>query len=212
MSLLALAAAALLTLTDPTGDAAGDGTLEPPTSPVYANAALFDLQEVSVVAGASQADPATLRVAMGAVELDESQPAGFNRSVVDVYLDLAEGGATATLQGPGMLMPPGKGWEYAVRISPRGAFGAPAPFEEGQSVEWSPLDLAIDGDVLVVGLPDGIGPDLDVFALSGVFDAFSPHSWRPLAAAPSPWSYSGTEQVVPVIDLIAADHETQMTA
>lgn len=212
MSLLALAAAALLTLTDPTGDAAGDGTLEPPTSPVYANAALFDLQEVSVVAGAAQGEPATLRVAMGAVELDESQPGGFNRSVVDVYLDVSDGGATATLQGPGMLMPPGRGWEYAVRISPRGAFGAPAPLDEGQPVEWSPLELAIDGDVFVVGLPDGMGADLDVFALSGVYDAFSPHSWRPLTASPSPWSYSGTEQVVPVVDLIAPDHETQMRA
>src|SRR5690606_21201395 len=147
VSLISLAAALALSLVDPTGDAAGDGTLEPPTSPVYANAALFDLQELSVTEGTSEGDPAKLRVAMGAVEVDESQPAGFNRAVVDVYLDFVDGGADATLAGPGMLMPAGRGWDFAVRVSPSGAFGAPAPLDDGQVVEWAPLEMALDGDV-----------------------------------------------------------------
>ena len=212
MSLISLAAALALSLVDPTGDAAGDGTLEPPTSPVYANAALFDLQELSVAEGTSEGDPATLRVAMGAVEVDESQPAGFNRAVVDVYLDFVDGGADATLAGPGMLMPPGRGWDFAVRVSPRGAFGAPAPLDDGQAVEWAPLEMALDGDVFVVSLPAEVPSDLDAYAMSGVYDAFSRDSWRLLASSPSPWSYSGTEQVVPVIDVIAGDHTTQMRA
>lgn len=212
MSLISLAAALALSLVDPTGDAAGDGTLEPPTSPVYANAALFDLQELSVTEGTSEGDPAKLRVAMGAVEVDESQPAGFNRAVVDVYLDFVDGGADATLAGPGMLMPAGRGWDFAVRVSPSGAFGAPAPLDDGQVVEWAPLEMALDGDVFVVSLPAEVPPELDAYAMSGVYDAFSRDSWRPLASSPSPWSYSGTEQVVPVIDVIAGDHATQMRA
>lgn len=212
MSLIALAAALALSLVDPTGDAAGDGTLEPPTSPVYANAALFDLQELSLTEGPSAAEAATLRVAMGAVEVDDTQPAGFNRAVVDVYLDFAEGGADATLSGPGMLMPQGRGWDYAVRVSPRGAFGAPAPLDDDQAVEWAPLELALDGDVFVVSLPAGIPTEVDAYAVSGVYDAFSRDSWRQLTSSPSPWSYSGTEQVVPVIDVFAADHDTQMRA
>src|SRR5690606_40396130 len=34
----------------------------------------------------------------------------------------------------------------------------------------------------------------------------------PLATTPSPWAFSGGEQVVPVIDLIAPDQETQDAA
>ena len=81
MNLLALAAATTLRLLDPTGDAAGDGTLLPPTSPAYANVSVFDLQEVALVPGASEDEPVTLAVSMGSVELTDALPAGFNKVV-----------------------------------------------------------------------------------------------------------------------------------
>src|SRR5690606_9837404 len=109
MSLLALAAAAVLTLTDPTSDALGDGNLAPPTSPVYANSAIFDLHEVVLnvfpeepettagsegVAESSAVRPpeptrATLAVTLGAVNPDPDSADGFSGVVVDVYLDAA---------------------------------------------------------------------------------------------------------------------------
>src|SRR5690606_37387370 len=147
VSVLALAAAAALRLLDPTGDAAGDGTLMPPTSPVYANAAVFDLQEVTLTPGAAEGEPAVLGVAMGAIERTDLMPAGFNRVVVDVYIDVVEGGAEATLAGPDLLMPPGRGWDYVVRLTPRGASGAAAPLDADFAVQWQPLPLAIDADV-----------------------------------------------------------------
>src|SRR5690606_27368028 len=74
VNLITLAAAAALRLLDPTGDAAGDGTLMPPTSPAYANASLFDLQEVALTPGATEGEPATLTVAMGSIELSDALP------------------------------------------------------------------------------------------------------------------------------------------
>ena len=85
MNLIALAAAAALRLLDPTGDAAGDGTLMPPTSPAYADLSVFDLQEVALVPGAVEGEPATLAVAMGSIERSEAMPGGFNRVVVDEH-------------------------------------------------------------------------------------------------------------------------------
>ncbi len=210
MNLITLAAVATLRLLDPTGDAAGDGTLMPPTSTAYANASVFDLQEVALTPGATEGEPATLVVGMGSIELSDALPAGFNRVVVDVYLDDGEGGAEATLEGPALLMPPGSGWEYVVRVSPRGAFGAAAPTDEAAPVAWQPLPLVLDEDAFVVTLPWQVGAGADVYAVSGLYDAFSPTEWRPLSRAPSPWSFSSTEQVAPVVDVLAADQDTQV--
>jgi len=212
VNLIALAAAAALRLLDPTGDAAGDGTLMPPTSPAYADLSVFDLQEVALVPGAVEGEPATLAVAMGSIERSEAMPGGFNRVVVDVYVDDGPGGAEATLTGPGMLMPQGRGWEYAVRVSPRGAFGAVAPLDPAVPVEWQPLPLSIDGDVFVVTLPWALTDDAEAYAVSGLFDAFSPTDWRELSRTPSPWSFSSAEQVPSVVDVLAADQEAQVRA
>ena len=212
MSVLALAAAAALRLLDPTGDAAGDGTLMPPTSPVYANAAVFDLQEVTLTPGAAEGEPAVLGVAMGAIERTDLMPAGFNRVVVDVYIDVVEGGAEATLAGPDLLMPPGRGWDYVVRLTPRGASGAAAPLDADVAVQWQPLPLAIDADVFVVTLPWPVTEDAQVYAVSGLYDAFSSDSWRALTPSPSPWSFSSATQTSPVLDVLAVDQQAQARA
>lgn len=86
MSLPALALILTLTLIDPAGDAIGAGQLVPPTSPIYANSALFDLREVELQL--HEGAGATLRVQLGSVG-----PAG---AVTD--------GATGELEGEG---PPG---------------------------------------------------------------------------------------------------------
>lgn len=178
--LAVLAAMAALTLTDPTSDALGDGTLTPPTSPVYAHSAIFDIHEVVVGllpqaadlrAGEPGAMPeiepgsglTTLTVTMGAVDPDVGSAAGFSGVVVDVYFDAAPGGSEITLVGPGMLLPAGGGWEFAVRLSPAGAFGisyqepadAEASGDQGDHARAVPLPpqltLAAPADESVAG-------------------------------------------------------------
>ena len=210
MNVLALAAAAALRLLDPTGDAAGDGTLLPPTSPAYANVSVFDIQEVTLAPGAGEGEPTVLAVSMGSIELSETTPAGFNKVVLDVYIDHVEGGAEATLAGPGLLMPPGRGWDHVVRVTPRGAFGAVAPLDPEVPVSWQPLDLVLDGDTFVVTLPWTIGQQADVYAVSGLYDAFSPTDWREVSPSPSPWSFSSESQRLPVVDVLAVDQAAQV--
>src|SRR5690606_36593324 len=137
---------------------------------------------------------------------------GFNRVVVDVYIDVVEGGAEATLAGPDLLMPPGRGWDYVVRLTPRGASGAAAPLDADVAVQWQPLPLAIDADVFVVTLPWPVTGDAQVYAVSGLYDAFSSDSWRALTTSPSPWSFSSATQTSPVLDVLAVDQQTQARA
>lgn len=146
-SMLALLA---LTVTDPSGDAFGDGSLLPPTAPVYASAAVFDLQTVSLTAvpsgtrialtlgalgviGGPQADePATADAGAptdvegsltDTAEEDPERPlVGYLPAIIDVYLGEVPGGHDRTLPGPDLLFPQGVGWQYALRLSSGGAF------------------------------------------------------------------------------------------
>lgn len=239
MTLGTLLTLAALVLTDPTGDAAGDGTLTAPSAPIYANASIFDVQEVELEGDDAGA---TLRVTMGSLDNASSLPEGFSGVIVDVYVDTEPGGATVTLPGPNMRMPPGRGWQFAVRISGDGAYAvryaemtegvdaldpgeaasvgnagaAQADAEQTMEPESAldalgrvPLAIARDGSTLSVRIPWPVGEHPEVYAMSGVYDPFTPTGWRPLAAAPSPWAFSGTDQVVPVVDLLAPDADAQ---
>lgn len=271
MNLATLLALLSLTLADPTGDAIGDGTLDPPTSPVYANVAMFDLQGVEL--DVAEDGSAVLRVSLGALgaavtgggdgslgadgsavepqeEAFESESLRLEEAgqfdisgmlaVVDVYLDTGEGGAEQTLNGPNMLLPAGSGWHYAVRVSAEGAWGVtyvggsvsppstlPEPEEtrpdgeeggppepEPQTLSYVPLPTERSGNELALSLPWTLDPTatVDVFAMTGVHDPFSPSGWRQISPTPSPWAFSGGEQIVPVIDLLARDPAAQSAA
>lgn len=265
-----LASVAALSVTDPTGDSVGDGTIVAPTAPRYANSAIFDLHDVDLTsqpaaaagaaAGAVPTDAGTseLRVTLGAIDRTESTALGFGSMVLDVYLDAVPGGHDTTLAGPDMLFPTGQGWEYAVRVTPDGATGyvfvghpdgstdaaggvlvdepgagqgnrsgdedAPSGADQDdlddESVsgeqetvfETVPVGVFIDGSTISIELPWSLPESTVVYALTGVHDPFNPSGWRPLAASPSPWAYSGGEQVVPVIDLLAPDQDAQVRA
>lgn len=242
MSILSLLILAALTLTDPTGDAFGDGELVAPTSPIYANPAIFDIHELHVdrIGGEGTLRPAEVRLTLAGVALDPSMASGFSGAVFDVYIDTGEGGIEHTLPGPGMLMPPNSGWEYALRIGPDAAFavahdglvpdadstdtdadaGADAGADlvaavmlpDGRMLARTPVTVVIDGNTLRVMLPWNLPSQYYAYAVSGVHDSFSASAWRQLAAAPSPWAFSGGNQRVPVVDLIADSQAEQVRA
>ena len=246
--LTALAAMATVTVTDPTGDSVGDGTIVAPTASRYANSAIFDLQDVRLhTTGVDDADGAlgaeearsVLSVTLGAIDASDASVLGFGSLVLDVYLDSEPGGLDATLDGPGMLLPADHGWEYALRLTPDGATGyvayaprasatpaasggadaatepvAPDDADGADTKEYDtvPVVASVSGSTLTVELPWVVPESTVVYALTGVHDPFNPTGWRPLADGPSPWAYSGGEQVVPVIDILAPDQDTQARA
>lgn len=164
MILPAVLALIALSTVDPSGDAFGDGSLTPPTAPIYANAAVFDLQSVtldatpngtrlgvtlgalgSAVAGGGEPAPVTPPdappndAAAAVVEppATEQPVTAFMPNIVDVYLGEVPGGLDTTLPGPNLLFPQGNGWLYAVRMTGDGAYyvAHPTPSPEGQGTE-----------------------------------------------------------------------------
>lgn len=201
--LLTLAA---LTLQDPAGDAHGAGDLTPPTAEAYASLAPFDLVEASVLDDESL----IVEVRLAARPNVGGLPNGVTLPVIDVYLDLADGGSDALLPGVGMTMPPGRGWEVALRVTGDAAYlrTADAPDAAPAPVRVVPI---ADGLRLETGVP---APErvLDLQVLTGVYDPFRADAWRPLSAAPSPWAFSSGTPAPPVVDLLATDDAAQRDA
>lgn len=206
---LIVLAAALLHLQDPAGDAVGDGTLSPPTAPVYANTSDFDLQSVTVTDDANL----TVDVTLGSVSNPGNLPNGFSNPVVEVYLDTAPGGAHALLPGSGLSMPAKRGWNVALRVTGDLVY-AVTPQPEGDPGSWRHQPAAVDvrGNTLVVHTDLRRPDNADVYALTGVYDPFSQDGWRALSSGVSPWAFSSDSQKAPVVDLLASGMNAQRRA
>jgi len=203
--LLVLAVAALH-LQDPAGDAVGDGTLAPPTAPVYANTADFDLQSVTLTS-----DPKlTVRVQLGAVSDAAGLPNGFSNPILEVYLDTRPGGAQQLLPGSSMAMPPKHGWEIALRATGDEAYAVEAR-SSGSPGSWPRLPVTVDvqGNSITLHTQLRRPGRADVYALTGVYDPFTTDGWRPLTSSVSPWAFSSPSQRVPVVDLLASNQSAQ---
>lgn len=185
------------------GDAFGDGSLLPPTSPRFADPAWYDIVSVELF----DTDPISLRLTLGAVDDAGGTVVGLTQPVVEVYLAEAQGGVEALLPGSGLSMPLGTGWRFAVRVSGDGAWGWAA--DEFGSIDLDApvaLEAHVSGRELTVLTPFARpeGP-LEVYAVSGVYDPFSPTGWRGLSRTPSPWAFSSETQRFPVVDVYPGD-------
>jgi hypothetical protein len=205
--ILELLTLASLVRMDPAGDAYGAGDLVPPSAELYADLSSFDLLDVS----AGDADGALeVRVRLAGIPDPGGLPNGLTLPVVDVYLDLADGGREAALPGVGMAFPEGRGWELALRLHGDRAYLVRSTDAAGME---RPVAVARDGEVLTIatGLP---APEeiRDVQAVTGVYDPFTADGWRPLSATPSPWSFASATPAPPVIDLLAEDDDGQQRA
>ena len=203
--LLVLALAALH-LQDPAGDAVGDGTLVPPTAPIYANTAAFDLQSVTLTS-----DPKlTVRLELGSLSNAGKLANGFSGPIIEVYLDTAPGGAQQLLPGSAMAMPPKHGWEVALRATGDEAYAVEAQ-AHGSPASWprEPVTVQVQGNTITLHTTL-VRPDrADLYALTGVYDPFTQDGWRPLSRTVSPWAFSSPTQPVPVVDLLAYNQSAQ---
>ena len=202
--------AATLLLRDPPGDAVGAGALTPPTAEQYRNVGSFDLLEVQV----PDTTMLSLSIEMGALPNPAGLSNGFSNPIVDVYVDAGDGGATELLPGPQMRMPPGRGWEFAVRITGDGATAYRADdTADGTDAAISyPVQVEVEDRRILVSTPFE-RPDVEgVYAVTGVYDPFTQDGWRPVASSPSPWAFSSATQRRPVVDVLARDLVAQTAA
>jgi hypothetical protein len=185
--------------------AALDERLVPPTALRFADPALYEL----VAAGVLADEVLALYVELGATDPTPGLAVGITQPVVEVYLDLGPGGAEEALPGSGMRMPPGTGWDVAVRITGDGAWAWTAD-EEGLVDLSAPLALEAEaaGRTLTVRTPWAL-PDSAprLFVVTGVYDPFSDDGWRPLADTPSPWAFSSETLAWAAIDVWPGEAE-----
>ena len=204
--ILELLTLASLLRADPAGDAYGAGDLVPPSAALYADLSSFDLIEVE----AGGDDELIVRVRLAGIPDPAGLPNGLTLPVVDVYLDVADGGEEAALPGVGMAFPAGQGWEIALRLHGDRAYLVRA---DDPTRRERPVTVARSSDVLTIatGLP---APEeiRDLQAVTGVYDPFSPDAWRPLASRPSPWAFASELPAPPVVDLLAESDEVQREA
>ena len=191
-------------------DAAGDGSLRPPTALRYSNPAWYDLLDVRLLEG----DPIRITVTLASVDASGGLPVGITQPIIEVYLDTAPGGAEALLPGSGLSMPLGEGWQLAFRITGDGAWGWQADPEGGVDLA-APVrvEVVLDGRDLTLLTPFQRPEEPPrVYAISGVYDPFRPDGWRPLTRDASAWAFSSPTQVVPVVDVFPSDLEQRAAA
>lgn len=203
---LLILAIAALHLQDPAGDAVGDGTLTPPTAPIYANTAAFDLQSVTLTG----APDLTVRVTMGALPDAGKLPNGFSSPIVEVYLDTAPGGEQNLLPGSGMAMAPKHGWEIALRATGDTAYAVEAQ-SQGSPSSWPrlPVRVEVAGSTITLHTSIPRPKRADIYAITGVYDPFTKDGWRPISQQPTPWAFSSPTQHPAVVDLLASGQRAQ---
>lgn len=200
--------AVLLSIADPVGDTAGDGSLRPPTSGIYAGTASFDLQDVSLL----DTPNLTLAITLGALDNPAELANGFSHPIIEIYLDSAPGGEIDLLPGSDMQVPEAHRWDTALRIT-----GDSAEVHhlsaDGARVRM-PVEVSVDGSRLIAAtpLPTPSTDETTLFAIVGIYDPFAHSGWRSVTRNPSPWSFSSETQPFPVVDLLAFSDAAQAAA
>ena len=189
----AFALLALLSVTDPPGDAGS--TLSAPTAAVFRQRGAFDVRSVTV------ADAPTLTLAVTL----ESLSRGFPEALLEFYLqDPDVPGTAALLAGSSLSLPTGASWRYAVRVVGErvevyeGGGGAPVDVTEASGAR-----LNVSGNTLTVVTNLPLPERFSLYGMSGSYDPFSETGWREPRETPSPWGFSGA--ATPVLDVVSDD-------
>jgi C-terminal binding-module, SLH-like, of glucodextranase len=108
----ALAAGTVLySVSDPQGDALGDGVYGLPIT--VTDASTLDLRTFTATDTAQKLE---LRLSFGSVQNPERAPNGFSAAVIDIFLNTERGGIEE-LGKTGFHSPPGRGWRYHLRAN-----------------------------------------------------------------------------------------------
>lgn len=200
---------AALVLVDPSGDTRGAGDLAPPTASVYESLGSLDLTAVEVLDG----DPLRVRIGLASLDNPADLPNGVTLPIIEVYLETegqeAAAGTAELLPGSGMRMPEGHAWSIALRITGDDAYAVRV--DDGE-LRRHPVEVTREDGALWIRTPLERPDRARPYAITGVYDPFSESGWRPLAAEPSPWSFSSPQPAPPVVDVLAPDGGAQRQA
>ena len=208
--MLALLAAALLTVPDPAGDARGDGTYTLPTQPPISAAAL-DLRELRAD---SVNGKLRLMVGLGAVQNPWNAPLGYSAGVLDIFVKSRLGGAS-DLGSLGFVTPPNDGWQYHLHFTGFGQTLDFVPDGSSRPVRKDvPLPIRLNGSTLEIDTPIPAG-QYSYWVTLGVYSPFTPDGLlRPSvsggpASLVTPRSGTGRGAAPLPVDVISGGDQTR---
>lgn len=204
MTLLAAAASVLLSVSDPQGDAFGDGGY---SLPAAVDPSLLDLRSFTVLDDGGRLQ---LRLGMARQNNQAGAPNGFSEPAVEVYIG-RRGDPAGDLGPTGFRTPPSSGWRYRLRLNGWAARlevrpDLPAledPAATGQDLRAAELAVSVDGADIVVATPIAAG-DYEYWAFVGLYDPLTPDGLRrPVGRADALTLASSLPQPPVAIDLLS---------
>lgn len=199
---LTLLTAALLTLSDPAGDARGDGGYILPTRPAV-GADSLDLRRFQAV---RQGSGMRFRVELGRIENPWGAPGGFSANVTDIF---AGGGVGGQRLLDGLrLGTVGGGWQYHLRVT---GFGSTLEriAENGESpVSLAAPSVQVEGSELVIDA--AIPPAAYAYwVTSSVYSPLTPDGvLRPVATAGPTVLQAGRADAPVPVDILLPSGDT----
>jgi C-terminal binding-module, SLH-like, of glucodextranase len=134
----------LYSVSDPQGDAFGDGVYALPST--ITDARTLDLRTFTASDAAQKLE---LRLSFGSVQNPEHAPNGFSQAAIDIFLNTERGGMEE-LGVTGFHTPPGRGWRYHLHVSGWNAQLETAKNAPQDARVSEKVDVQVDGANIVL--------------------------------------------------------------
>ncbi len=129
----------VVSLADPVGDDVGPGTYTYPNAPVFDQDGLFDLRKYEIYDAGNRW---VMTFDFGAMTNPWAAPYGFSHQLINLYLDVEDGGRTETYkQGANVKFPPEYGWDYFIKVTGWPDYGRELVTAEGDEFK---VDVSSD--------------------------------------------------------------------
>ncbi len=187
----------LFSVSDPQGDALGDGVYALPST--VKDSSVLDLRTFTA---SDVNQKLELRLSFGSVQNPERAPNGFSEPVIDVFLNTERGGLEE-LGNTGFHSPPGRGWRYHLHVSGWNAQLETAKNAPQNARVSSKVSVRVEGANIVLStqLPSDA---YRYWAFMSLYDPLSKNGVREVSSEASALKLSSNLQDAPtVLDVLS---------
>ena len=187
----------LYSVSDPQGDALGDGLYAFPST--LTDRSVLDLRTFTASDNAGKLE---LQLSFASVQNTERAPNGFSFAVIDVFLNTERGGIE-DLAVTGFHTPPGRGWRYHLRVNGWNVQLETAKNAPASARVSSKVAVQVDGANIVLNtqLP---AEAYRYWAFVSLYDPLSKNGVKEISAVTSTFALSSNLQDAPsVVDVLS---------
>ncbi|UBV41581.1 regulator [Deinococcus taeanensis] len=195
--------ASVITMTDPAGDARGDGGYILPVRPAL-SAEMLDLRALEA---RPQGHGMRLTITYGQMGNPWNGPAGFSAGVTDIFVKGALGGQQV-LANTGLRVRGQGGWQYHLRVSPGGSTLTQVD-TQGRETALAAPTVQVAGSSLIVDAAVPAG-QYGYWVTNSVYTPLSPDGVLRPATTPAPTALQAGREAAPTpVDVLAAPGDMQ---